>query len=125
MLWVCQMFLFLRLFALPVITVQTATTGPRDVPTKWAGRWSPFIVPYADGLSAEPALWTVTLQPSACQVVCTPLRAVVALAAYGTPQQRNGMKWPPPLMLPGSGATVFGMTFAGLYRVARPSALGT
>ena len=67
----------------PVITVQTATTGPRDVPTKWAGRWLAVHRPVTrDGLSAEPALWTVTLQPLGLSGgnVAAPLRAVVALA---------------------------------------------
>ena len=67
----------------PAITVQTATTGPREVPTKWAGDWLAVHRPVRRyGLSAEPALWTVTLQPLGLSggEVAAPLRAVVALA---------------------------------------------
>jgi len=67
----------------PVITVKTATTGPRDVPTKWAGDWLAVHRPVRkEGLSSEPALWTVTLQPLGLSggEVAAPLRAVVALA---------------------------------------------
>lgn len=65
------------------ITVKTATTGSRDVPTKWAGDWLAVHRPVRrDGLSTEPALWTVTLQPLGLSggEVAAPLRAVVALA---------------------------------------------
>ena len=67
----------------PAITVQTATTGPREVPTKWVGDWLAVHRPVRkEGLSAEPALWTVTLQPLGLSggEVAAPLRAVVALA---------------------------------------------
>ena len=66
-----------------MITVQTATSGPRDVPTKWAGRWLAVHRPVRkDGLSTEPALWTVTLRPLGLSggEVAAPLRAVVPLA---------------------------------------------
>ena len=65
------------------ITVQTATTGPREVPTKWTGDWLAVHRPVRKGgLSAEPALWTVTLHPLGLSggEVAAPLRAVVALA---------------------------------------------
>lgn len=65
------------------ITVQTAHTGPRQIPVKWAGAWLAVHRPIRrDGLSSEPALWTVTLQPLGLSggEVAAPLRAVVALA---------------------------------------------
>lgn len=67
----------------PVITVQTATTGPRDVPTKWAGQWLAVHRPIRrDGLSTAPGLWTVTLCPLGLSggELAAPLRAVVAFA---------------------------------------------
>lgn len=67
----------------PVITVQTTTTGPRDVPTKWCGQWLAVHRPIrGDGLSKTPGLWTITLQPLGLSggEVAAPLRAVVALA---------------------------------------------
>jgi hypothetical protein len=69
--------------ASPVITVQTATTGPREVPTKWAGQWLAVHRPIRrDGLSTEPGLWTVTLRPLGLSggELAAPLRAVVAFA---------------------------------------------
>jgi len=67
----------------PVITVQTATTGPREVPTKWAGQWLAVHRPIRrDGLSTEPGLWTVTLRPLGLSggELAAPLRAVVTFA---------------------------------------------
>jgi hypothetical protein len=65
------------------ITVQTAHTGPREVPTKWTGQWLAVHRPVRrEGLSSEPALWTLTLCPLglAGGELAAPLRAVVALA---------------------------------------------
>lgn len=65
------------------ITVQTAATGPREVPTKWAGQWLAVHRPIRhDGLSTEPGLWTVTLRPLGLSggELAAPLRAVVAFA---------------------------------------------
>lgn len=67
----------------PVITVQTATTGPRDVPTKWAGQWLAVHRPVRrDGLSSESCLWTVTLRPLGLSggELAAPLRAVMTFA---------------------------------------------
>lgn len=67
----------------PVITVQTATGGPREVPTKWAGQWLAVHRPVRrDGLSTTPALWTLTLRPlgQAAPELAAPLPAVVAFA---------------------------------------------
>ena len=76
----------------PVITVQTATTGPREVPTKWAGDWLAVHRPVRkEGLSTEPGLWTVTLHPLGLSggEVDAPLRAVVAFARlWDTPAAR-------------------------------------
>jgi hypothetical protein len=66
-----------------VITVQTANTGPRDVPTKWTGHWLAVHRPIRrDGLSTEPALWTVTLRPLGLSggELAAPLPAVVSFA---------------------------------------------
>ena len=76
----------------PVITVQTATTGPREVPTKWAGQWLAVHRPVRrDGLSTEPGLWTVTLRPLglAGGELAAPLPAVLAMAKlWDTPAAR-------------------------------------
>ena len=67
----------------PVITVQTATGGPREVPTKWAGQWLAVHRPVRrDGLSTAPALWTLTLRPLGLSggELAAPLPAVVAFA---------------------------------------------
>lgn len=76
----------------PTITVQTATTGPREVPTKWAGQWLAVHRPVRrDGLSTEPGLWTVTLRPLglAGGEVAAPLPAVLAMAKlWDTPAAR-------------------------------------
>ena len=67
----------------PVITVQTATGGPREVPTKWAGQWLAVHRPVRrDGLSSESCLWTVTLRPLGLSggELAAPLRAVVTFA---------------------------------------------
>ena len=67
----------------PVITVQTSTGGPREVPTKWAGQWLAVHRPVRrDGLSTAPALWTLTLRPLGLSggELAAPLPAVVALA---------------------------------------------
>ncbi len=67
----------------PVITVQTATGGPREVPTKWAGLWLAVHRPVRrDGLSATPALWAVTLRPLGLSggELAAPLWAVIAFA---------------------------------------------
>ncbi|MEL0151699.1 MAG: hypothetical protein VW779_00650 [Halieaceae bacterium] len=66
-----------------MITVQTASTGDRQVPTKWAGQWLAVHRPIRrDGLSKAPALWTVTLQQLGLSIgeIAAPLSAVVALA---------------------------------------------
>ena len=67
----------------PTITVQTATDGPREVPTKWAGQWLAVHRPVRrDGLSTAPALWTLTLRPLGLSggELAAPLPAVVAFA---------------------------------------------
>lgn len=67
----------------PTITVQTATGGPREVPTKWAGQWLAVHRPVRrDGLSSESCLWTVTLRPLGLSggELAAPLRAVVTFA---------------------------------------------
>lgn len=67
----------------PVITVQTAATGPREVPTKWSGQWLAVHRPVRrDGLSSESCLWTVTLHPLGLSggELAAPLRAVVTFA---------------------------------------------
>ena len=67
----------------PVITVQTSTGGPREVPTKWAGQWLAVHRPVRrDGLSTAPALWTLTLRPLGLSggELAAPLPAVVAFA---------------------------------------------
>jgi hypothetical protein len=67
----------------PVITVQTSTGGPRQVPTKWAGQWLAVHRPVRrDGLSTAPALWTLTLRPLGLSggELAAPLPAVVAFA---------------------------------------------
>lgn len=67
----------------PVITVQTATGGPREVPTKWAGLWLAVHRPVRrDGLSTAPALWTLTLRPLGLSggELAAPLGAVIAFA---------------------------------------------
>lgn len=67
----------------PVITVQTATGGPREVPTKWTGQWLAVHRPVRrDGLSTAPALWTLTLRPLGLSggELAAPLPAVVAFA---------------------------------------------
>jgi len=66
-----------------VITVQTATGGPREVPTKWAGLWLAVHRPVRrDGLSTAPALWTLTLHPLGLSggELAAPLGAVIAFA---------------------------------------------
>ena len=76
----------------PVITVQTATGGPREVPTKWAGQWLAVHRPLTrDGLSTAPALWTLTLRPLGLSggQVAAPLPAVLAMAKlWDTPAAR-------------------------------------
>ena len=76
----------------PVITVQTATGGPRQVPTKWAGQWLAVHRPVRrDGLSTAPALWTLTLRPLGLSggELAAPLPAVVAFARlWDTPAAR-------------------------------------
>ena len=65
------------------ITVQTATGGPREVPTKWAGLWLAVHRPVRrDGLSTAPALWTLTLRPLGLSggELAAPLGAVIAFA---------------------------------------------
>jgi hypothetical protein len=67
----------------PIITVQTATSGPREVPTKWTGQWLAVHRPVRrEGLSTEPALWAVTLRPlgQAGGELAAPLPAVIAFA---------------------------------------------
>ena len=67
----------------PVITVQTSTGGPREVPTKWAGQWLAVHRPIRrDGLSTEPGRWTLTLRPLGLSggELAAPLRAVVTFA---------------------------------------------
>ena len=67
----------------PVITVQTSTGGPRQVPTKYAGQWLAVHRPVRrDGLSTAPALWTLTLRPLGLSggELAAPLPAVVAFA---------------------------------------------
>jgi len=67
----------------PIITVQTATGGPREVPTKWAGLWLAVHRPVRrDGLSTAPALWTLTLRPLGLSggELAAPLGAVIAFA---------------------------------------------
>ena len=77
---------------MPVITVQTAHTGPREIPAKWAGRWLAVHRPVRrDGLSTAPALWAVTLQPLGLSggEIAAPLSAVLALAKlWDTPDAR-------------------------------------
>ena len=77
---------------MPVITVQTAHTGPRDIPAKWAGRWLAVHRPVRrDGLSQTPGLWAVTLQPLGMSggEIAAPLSAVLALAKlWDTPDAR-------------------------------------
>lgn len=68
---------------MPVITVQTAHAGPRDIPAKWAGRWLAVHRPVRrDGLSKTPGLWAVTLKPLGLSggEIAAPLAAVLALA---------------------------------------------
>ena len=76
----------------PVITVQTSTDGPREVPTKWAGQWLAVHRPVRrDGLSTAPALWTLTLRPLGLSggELAAPLPAVVAFARlWDTPAAR-------------------------------------
>ena len=76
----------------PVITVQTHTDGPREVPTKWAGQWLAVHRPVRrDGLSTEPALWAVTLRPLGLSggELAAPLSAVLAMAKlWDTPAAR-------------------------------------
>ena len=76
----------------PVITVQTSTDGPRQVPTKWAGQWLAVHRPVRrDGLSTAPALWTLTLRPLGLSggELAAPLPAVVAFARlWDTPAAR-------------------------------------
>ena len=76
----------------PVITVQTHTGGPREVPTKWAGQWLAVHRPVRrDGLSTAPALWTLTLRPLGLSggELAAPLPAVVAFARlWDTPAAR-------------------------------------
>ena len=67
----------------PAITVQTATGGPREIPTKWAGLWLAVHRPVRrDGLSTAPALWTLTLRPLGLSggELAAPLSAVIAFA---------------------------------------------
>ena len=77
---------------MPVITVQTATGFPRQVPTKWAGQWLAVHRPVRrDGLSTEPALWTLTLRPLGLSggELAAPLPAVLAMAKlWDTPAAR-------------------------------------
>ena len=74
------------------ITVQTAYTGPREVPAKWAGQWLAVHRPVRrKGLSSEPALWTLTLLPLGLSggELAAPLPAVVAFARlWDTPAAR-------------------------------------
>ena len=76
----------------PTITVQTATGGPREVPTKWAGQWLAVHRPVRrDGLSTAPALWTLTLRPLGLSggELAAPLPAVLAMAKlWDTPAAR-------------------------------------
>ena len=76
----------------PVITVQTASGDPREVPTKWAGQWLAVHRPVRrDGLSTEPALWAVTLRPLGLSSgeLAAPLPAVLAMAKlWDTPAAR-------------------------------------
>ena len=76
----------------PVITVQTSTGGPREVPTKWAGQWLAVHRPVRrDGLSTAPALWAVTLRPLGLSggELAAPLPAVLAMAKlWDTPAAR-------------------------------------
>ena len=76
----------------PTITVQTATGGPREVPTKWAGQWLAVHRPVRrEGLSTAPALWTLTLRPLGLSggELAAPLPAVVAFARlWDTPAAR-------------------------------------
>ena len=74
------------------ITVQTAHSGPREVPIKWAGQWLAVHRPVRrEGLSSEPALWTLTLCPLglAGGELAASLPAVLAMARlWDTPAAR-------------------------------------
>jgi len=77
---------------MPSITVQTANTGSREIPAKWAGRWLAVHRPVRrDGLSKTPGLWAVTLKPLGLSggEIAAPLAAVLALAKlWDTPAAR-------------------------------------
>ena len=77
-----------------VITVQTATGGPRQVPTKWAGQWLAVHRPVRrDGLSTAPALWTLTLRPLGLSMGAgrAPAGRGRLSPACGTPPPPGGM----------------------------------